>query len=137
MLDSEVLAVGIQPAVCLLSGNHLIQLVVRDPADHVSTDEVLVVITGETLFRRGDSNLDGRVDLSDAVNTLGYLFSSTGNVTCQDAADANDSGDLDISDPIFTLGFLFLGAPTTIPDPYPDRGPDLSPDPIGCDFYPL
>jgi len=30
--------------------------------------------TASQLFKRGDSNLDGTLDLSDAAHTLGYLF---------------------------------------------------------------
>jgi len=132
-LDGESFADGVNPTEHLCIGNHLIQLVVRDPVDTISTDEVQIIVTGVPTFIRADSNNDGTVDISDAINTLGYLFSGTGSLTCQDAADANDSGILDISDPIFTLGFLFLGAPVAIPTPYPTLGPDPTPDPLGCE----
>ena len=84
-------------------------------------------------FLRADSNGDGRVDISDAINTLGFLFTGTGKVTCQDAADANDDGTVDISDAISTLGFLFLSTPPTLQAPYPDRGSDPTPDPLDCE----
>ncbi|MBI2448933.1 right-handed parallel beta-helix repeat-containing protein [Candidatus Pacearchaeota archaeon] len=88
-------------------------------------------------FIRGDSNNDGAIDISDAIVTLGFLFTSEGNVTCKDAADANDDGDLDISDPINILGFLFLGDPSSLPQPYPDIGIDPTPETpeLGCEFY--
>ena len=38
-------------------------------------------------FRRGDSNDDGAVDVSDAITTLGVLFLGDGEITCRDAAE--------------------------------------------------
>ncbi|MBI4582953.1 MAG: VCBS repeat-containing protein [Planctomycetes bacterium] len=75
---------------------------------------------GSPRFRRGDSNADGTVDISDAITTLGFLF--LGNpleLACRDAADANDDGDMDVSDAIWTLTFKFLGS-VEIPAPGPD-----------------
>lgn len=69
------------------------------------------------------------------IATLYSLFFGTSIITCQDAADANDSGDLDLSDAVTTLGCLFLGSPPTLPVPYPSRGPDPTPDELGCDSY--
>ncbi len=61
------------------------------------------------LFRRGDANLDGRVDMTDSLVTLRALFLGHGPLPCEDAADSNDDGLLDTSDPITTLVYLFLG----------------------------
>jgi len=130
-LNGEFFADGVQPLVELPMGRHLIQLVVRDPADNISTDETIVEI--RATFLRGDSNTDGTVDISDAINTLGFLFTGSGVVTCRDAADANDDGVVDISDAIATLGFLFLGTPPTLLAPYPDYGPDPTADALGCE----
>jgi len=86
----------------------------------------------EFAFVRGNSNTDGRVDISDSVFTLNWLFLGGPDPLCMDALDANNSSLIDITDPIFTLNFLFLGGPT-IPPPFPecgfDRGP---PDLLGC-----
>ena len=80
----------------------------------------------------GDANADGVVDLSDAVHTLGYLFSAQeGTPACLRASDANDDGAIDISDAIYTLSFLFLGGPAPgLPSPSPRmisfrRSPEL------------
>ena len=35
-------------------------------------------------FRRGDSNTDGSVDISDALTTLNNLFASLGDLVCSD-----------------------------------------------------
>jgi hypothetical protein len=93
-------------------------------------------------FHRGDSNNDGKHNISDPVNTLNVLFLGTGTVSCQDAADANDDGKVNISDPVTSLNVLFLGI-GVIPPPAPqgDLGP-CGPDPtadgtpeLGCDTY--
>jgi Zn-dependent metalloprotease len=87
-----------------------------------------------TAFRRGDSNADGKVDISDALRTLAFLFLGTADPDCKDAADANDDNRLDVSDGIFTLTFLFLGG-TSLPDPgAQDCGQDPT-DSIGCATY--
>ena len=90
---------------------------------------------GEALFRRGDTNADGRLDLSDGVSTLGFLFLGSSAPPCQDAADADDSGGLDLTDAVFTFGFLFTGG-GPIPAPGPEGcGTDPTTDTIGCDAY--
>jgi hypothetical protein len=94
-------------------------------------DAVLSIVGDQTLFVRGDSNGDEKVDISDAVRTLGGLFSSDGDLPCEDAGDANDDGTLDISDPIFTLNHLFQGGPA-IPAPHPEAGADPTADGLYC-----
>lgn len=71
-------------------------------------------------FIRGDSNLDGEVDIGDAVSTISFLFIG-GACDCLDAADFDASGELDITDPIGLLGYLFLGGPGPKP-PFPTCG---------------
>jgi hypothetical protein len=82
-------------------------------------------------FLRGDSNHDSKVDLSDAVATLLYLFSGGGTPPCLDAADVDDSNRIEITDAVFLLGALFLGT-KTIPEPYPECGTDSTQDSLGC-----
>ncbi len=68
-------------------------------------------------FLRGDGNQDGAVDLSDAVQVLGYLFASK-DAPCVIALDANTDGGVDISDAVFLLNYLFSqGAPPQAPFP--------------------
>jgi hypothetical protein len=73
----------------------------------------------------GDLNLDGAVDLSDAVNLLGHLFQAkparlpcTGG-TINDPgtralADWNGDGAVDLSDAVGELGHLFQGQPAHV-----------------------
>jgi hypothetical protein len=80
------------------------------------------------LFRRGDIDLSGAVQITDAVLGLQYLFLGGEAPRCLDAVDVDDSGLLDITDPILVLGYLFLGG-ADIPPPGPvDCGTDSTPD---------
>lgn len=90
---------------------------------------------GGPSFIRGDANLDGSVDIADAVTTLAFLFGTGSALGCNDAADSNDDGSVDIGDPISTLGYLFSSG--TIPAPFPDCGVDPTADSIGCDYHPI
>jgi len=87
----------------------------------------------EPAFLRGDSDSNGRLQLSDAVRTLGWMFLGQGFPGCMDAADTNDDGTVDISDPIAGLNYLFSGSAAPKP-PFPDVGCDPTPDLLGCGF---
>ncbi len=76
-------------------------------------------------FRRGDANDDCKVNLSDGVYTLQWLFQAGPEPACQDAADADDSAVIDLSDAVFTFSYLFL-AGRPIPDPG-SESPGLDP----------
>jgi hypothetical protein len=66
---------------------------------------------GGATFRRGDGDGDGRVNLTDAVFTLNFLFLGGASPACHDAADADDDGMLNVTDAVIELNFLFLGGP--------------------------
>jgi CD109 antigen len=83
------------------------------------------------VFVRGDSNEDGEVNLSDAVNTLNHLFLGGPRPPCMDAADSDDDGVVNITDPIYLLQFLFLGG-VEPPPPFPEAGPDSTEDGLDC-----
>jgi hypothetical protein len=87
----------------------------------------------QSLFRRGDANGDGAVDIGDGISMLSYLFLGV-SLGCLDALDANDSSAVDIADPISALGWLFSGGPPP-PPPFPECGLDPTADAIGCDTY--
>ncbi|MBI4604932.1 MAG: hypothetical protein HY721_23470 [Planctomycetes bacterium] len=74
-------------------------------------------------FRRGDSNDDGKRDISDAVYMLGHLFLGGPRWPCEEAADINDDGRKDLSDAVHLLRHLFLGS-SPPPPPFPGCGPD-------------
>lgn len=88
--------------------------------------------SGERTFIRGDSDLNGEVELTDAVIILDSMFLGGPPLACQDAADADDSGELDLTDPITILNYLFQGGPHPS-DPFPAAGSDpTTADPLGC-----
>ena len=64
----------------------------------------------QSLFIRGDANLDLDRDIADVITILEGLFSGA-EVLCDDASDANDDGEIDIADSIALLGALFSAAP--------------------------
>ena len=85
---------------------------------------------GGRQFIRGDVNDDGRMNLSDVVGLLGYLF--LGNeISCKDSGDVDDTGILENTDAIYALGFLFLGS-VQPPPPFPQRGVDPTQDALDC-----
>ena len=70
------------------------------------------------IFRPGDTNDGGSVDLSDAVALLAYRFLGGPRPPFPDAADADDGGALEISDAVRILKSLYLGsAPPAAPGP--------------------
>jgi hypothetical protein len=86
-------------------------------------------------FMRGDANIDGGCDMSDAVFVLGFLFLGTDSPACEKAADTDDSGTLDISDAVYLLTFLYLGGASP-PWPFTDCGFDRSHDALTCNHFP-
>jgi hypothetical protein len=80
-----------------------------------------------SFFIRGDSNGDEKVDVSDAVFTLGFLFLAGDEPRCLDAADVDDDGTILLTDAIAVLSELFLGE-HLIAQPFPEAGVDPSAD---------
>ncbi len=129
---SESLTGSLQPVSTLLTvGSRSVQ--------HVKRRGLKInVERAKKKFYRGDANIDGEVDVSDAIKSLKVLFLGGEEFSCEDAADTNDDGSLDISDPIATLGYLFLGD-FEIPSPFPDRDfcrvDPTDDDDLRCDQY--
>ncbi|MGQ9592125.1 MAG: hypothetical protein ACUVYA_17735, partial [Planctomycetota bacterium] len=93
-------------------------------------------VEAQASFIRGDANADGRVDISDPVGALGYLFLGAAVLPCLDSGDVNDDGALEITDAIHAFGFLFLGGPPPAA-PFPGCGLDPTPSAtLGCADFP-
>lgn len=91
---------------------------------------------GEPMFKRGDINQDGKIDIADPIALLGHLFASKPRPACPDSADGNDDGKLDIADAIKVLGHLFAAA-GPLPNPFSACGVDEVADTLGeCVFPP-
>ena len=115
------------------AGTYTLRLRVSDSLGAV--DEATAVLTivedGSPAFVRGDTNLDGTVDLADGIFQLGWLFLSSQNPRCFEALDANGDTELDISDASYLFGFLFLGGEPP-PPPYPNCS--VFQTALSCDF---
>jgi hypothetical protein len=87
------------------------------------------------LFRRGDTNGDSQLDISDAVASLRHLFVTGEALPCADAADATDDGVLDVSDAVRVLRYLYLGGDPPA-GPLALCGRDATADALGCGGFP-
>ncbi len=92
------------------------------------------ISTVPPLFRRGDSNASGEINLADVSRLFSFLFLGGRMLSCEDAGDCNDDGEIDVSDPIHILNFLFLGgvAPAGPPEAC---STDDTEDKLGCEEF--
>ena len=116
--------------VGLASGSYMYTLVANRAGLSAAGVDCTAVV-GQVPFIRGDTNLSGTVNLSDAIFMLAHLFQGQ-SATCFDALDVNDSGTLNIADVIGLLSYLFSGG-SPPPPPFPDPGLDpTTGDPLTC-----
>ena len=75
------------------------------------------VVWMSRVYRRGDANDDGTVNIADPVFTLMHLFLDEAQAPgCHDAADVDGDGDVELTDAIYELNYLFLrGPPLAVP----------------------
>jgi len=86
-------------------------------------------------FRRGDLDQNGKVDLSDPIGLLFYLFLGDPRPPCQDSADCDDNGALEITDGICVLSYLFTAGPAPSPPGPKTCGPDPTGDGLEACAY--
>ena len=104
-----------------------------DDAD--CSDEESCQEPAEDLFRRGDADANGAMQLTDAVFVLLYLFSGGGEPPCMEASDADNNGALQLTDAVYVLLYLFSGGDAP-PAPGPGEcGPDTGDVDLGCGVY--
>jgi uncharacterized repeat protein (TIGR03803 family) len=88
------------------------------------------------VFRRGDCNDDGIVDISDAVCVLNWLFLDGNRPGCIAATNTNGDAVVNITDASYLLNSLFLGGPAPVA-PFPGCGPGTLPaDDETCETRP-
>jgi hypothetical protein len=103
--------------------------------DGIATSNAVFTVTvfqgpTQSFFIRGDSNVNGVVEIGDAVKTLLGMFRGV-PLDCRRAADSDDNGAIDINDPMIILRHLFLGeAPPAAP--FPGCGLDTTIDGLEC-----
>ncbi len=83
---------------------------------------------------RGDCNVDGIVNLGDALDLLGALFAGLESSTCQSACDGNDDGKLNLADGVYLISHAMMLGPPPM-GPYPDCGADPTMDDLNCLLY--
>lgn len=113
------------------AGTYRFRLTVDDGSATNGIDTVEAELVVGSSFVRGDCNSDARLDLSDAVTNLVFLFGGTVTLKCRDACDVNDDEEQNITDAIALLNFLFQGGGPP-PPPFPEAGVDPQGLGLGC-----
>ncbi len=75
-------------------------------------------------WKRCDANADGKIDLSDPVGMLHYLFVGDFTPACLGALNCDGKGKVDLTDAVFLLAFEFQGGEPP-PAPFPACNTDL------------
>lgn len=83
------------------------------------------------LFVRGNAVADEKLDVSDPIFILQYLFGDGDYGGCLDVLDADDNAWLNITDPVYILNFLFASG-NAPPPPFPEIGSDPTEDAWNC-----
>ncbi len=86
--------------------------------------------SGLLMFRRGDVNNDGALNISDPSALLSSLFKGGNAPPCLAAADADGSSEVDISDAVYLFNYLFKAGPPPAA-PFPACGIDFR-SPLAC-----
>lgn len=108
----------------------------------VGSDQVAVLLNGTNpggpLFKRGDVDGNGELQLPDPLQLLNFLFVPGSPVpSCMDAGDVDDSGDLGLPDGVLLLFYLFVPGSTPPAAPFPDCGVDPTVDGLADCSYPM
>ncbi|MBI4604565.1 MAG: hypothetical protein HY721_21595 [Planctomycetes bacterium] len=82
-------------------------------------------------FVRGDTNVDRKVNIADAVWIVNELLRRGPRSVCPRAGDANADGLYDLSDAMFLVQWMFLSG-RIIPRPYPTCGTAPGPKELDC-----
>jgi hypothetical protein len=130
-LKVKCIAAGISEEECAKRADEFLAHCRDRVAEHCRAEQLALSFAPHD-FIRGDSNTDGKVNVSDPITTLNFLFLGLPGTSCLDAADANDDGLVDISDAVAVLQRLFLGG-GPLPEPTRVPGPDPTADGLICE----
>ena len=110
-----------------------------NPPENASIKGICITPSGgpppTDIFKRGDADGVGAVNLTDGVFKLNFLFLGGPPPPCEDAADANDDEALNITGAVFIFNFLFLGGPPPPPPGHLACGADPVGSDLGCASY--
>ena len=87
-------------------------------------------------FVRGDANGDSRVDISDVLFMLSFVFTEGKSPDCMDAADFNNDGEVDFLDAIGNMNYLFQAGPGPVGGSECAADPEGDADGLGCTIAP-
>ena len=85
----------------------------------------------EPSFRRGDVNIDEKVNIADAIFILSYYLKNQPSPDCLDSADTNDDGQINSEDAKVLLSYLFAQG-ASLPAPFQSCGVDPTGDNLMC-----
>lgn len=115
-------------------GTTVVQITATDPAGNAAVCTFEVIVNGEQgVFVRADADRDGRINITDAIYVLDYLFRGGDEPACLDAADCDDDGRVNITDAVFLLRYLFLGGDPIPPPAREEPGTDPTEDAVTCE----
>ena len=90
---------------------------------------------GAQEFIRGDCNVDGFVNIADAIYLVNALFIPGPFILpCYRACDTDDNSVANLNDVVQIFNVLYVPGSTPIAPPYPDCGPDPTPDFYPCNY---
>ncbi|MGQ9589451.1 MAG: lamin tail domain-containing protein [Planctomycetota bacterium] len=112
-------------------GSGTVLVTVRNLDGQTSAGVPFAYAAPPSTFLRGDANGDGRVDVSDPVKILLYLFGGA-LADCEDALDVDDDETISLTDAVWALDYLFKSGPAPLA-PFPDPGVDPSGEALGCE----
>jgi hypothetical protein len=116
-----------------------VMLVAEEAVGDSTKGNVLAVGGWRTLFKRGDANGSGVVDISDPIaisNWLNDRCNPAKALACWDGGDANDDSLVDGTDRNYILDYLFSGGPAPL-CPGPNTcGRDPTQDLLDCTASP-
>jgi len=90
------------------------------------------------VFKRGDVDGNGAIELTDVIRALTFQFVGGVAIDCQDTADVDDDGQITLTDAIRSLNYQFAGIAGAVPEsPGPLAcGPDVNDDALPPCVYP-
>ncbi len=95
--------------------------VAGESIDLCNNPDVALDVVLHSLYRRGDSNGDDRIDIADAIWIVAELLLDGPASSCPPATDINGDAGVDLADVTYLLNFNFLGGPPP-PEPIAECG---------------
>ncbi|MFN0058982.1 MAG: dockerin type I repeat-containing protein [Planctomycetota bacterium] len=125
-----------QTTLTLPGGPTSYQVCVRGENDCGVSAPACCTVSCQQIFIRGDCNVDGIVNVADAIKITRMLFQGFPVSSCLDACDHNNDGLVDVADVVFLVQYIFLSGALP-PAPFPGCGLDSTVDGLSCLNYPV